>query len=94
MKTTVNKSASLFAGAVACTLLFAGCAPTTPQWDAQFGESMRIAMQQQTLNPDAGGTAPVNGIEAVTGRESITRYRDSFKEPTQPTSAFTIGVSR
>ena len=78
----------------ALPLLLAGCVQTTPQWDSRFGESMRLAQQQQTLNPNAGGDAPVNGIDATSGREAITRYRNSFREQQPQSSAFTIGVSR
>ncbi len=70
------------------------CAPTTPQWDSTFGLSARLAQQQQTLYPDAGGDDPVNGIDGATGRESIERYRSSYKEPPQQSNAFTIGVGR
>ena len=81
-------------GGIAVALMATACAPTTPQWDAQFGDSVRIAKQQQTLYPTAGGDAAVNGVEGMVARESIIRYRDSFKEPAPPSSAFTIGVSR
>jgi hypothetical protein len=76
------------------SLILSACVPTTPQWDAQFGQSVRLAQQQQVLNPNAGGDAPANGIDAVSGREAIGRYRNSFKEPTPVNSSFTIGVSR
>ncbi len=79
---------------LALPLLLAGCVQTTPQWDSQFGESVRLAQQKQTLNPAAGGDAPVNGIEGVTGREAVTRYRNSFKEPQPANNSFTIGVGR
>lgn len=79
---------------LALPLLLAGCVQTTPQWDSQFGESVRLAQQQQVLNPAAGGDAPVNGIEGVTGRETVTRYRNSFKEPQPASNSFTIGVAR
>lgn len=85
MKTTLK---------IALPLLLVGCAPTTPQWDSQFGQSVRLAQQQQILNPNAGGDAPVNGIEGSTGREAYTRYRNSFKEPQPQSSAFTIGIGR
>ncbi len=79
---------------IASALLLTGCVQTTPQWDSRFGQSLRLAQQQQTLNPAAGGDAPVNGIEGITGRETVTRYRNSFKEPQPASNAFTIGVGR
>ncbi len=74
--------------------MLAACVQTTPQWDGRFGESVRLAQQQQVLNPAAGGGAPANGIEGITGREIVTRYRGSFKEPQPASNAFTIGVAR
>lgn len=75
-------------------LSLTACVPTTPQWDAEFGQSVRLSKQQQIIDPTAGGDAPVNGIDGASGREAIVRYRSSFKEPTPTSSAFTIGVSR
>ena len=84
----------LLSGAVLLSLT--ACVPTTPQWDAQFGQSVRLSQQQQIIDPTAGGDAPVNGIDGASGREAIVRYRSSFKEPDPAAarSAFTIGVSR
>lgn len=78
----------------ALPLVLAACAPNTPRWDSQFGETVRLTAQQQTLNPDAGGDAPVNGIDGATGRESIGRYRSSFREPPPPAAPISIGVAR
>jgi hypothetical protein len=75
-------------------LALTACVPTTPQWDAQFGQSVRLTQQQQIIDPTAGGDAPVNGIDGASGREAIVRYRSSFKEPAPASSSFTIGVSR
>jgi hypothetical protein len=57
------------------------CAPTTPQLDKQFGDSVRQTRAQQVMNPQAGGDAPVNGVDGAVARESIGRYRSSFREP-------------
>ncbi len=75
-------------------LSLAACVPTTPQWDARFGQSVRLTQQQQIIDPTAGGDEPVNGIDGASGREAIVRYRSSFKEPAPASSSFTIGVSR
>lgn len=82
----------LLSGVVLLSLT--ACVPTTPQWDAQFGQSVRLTQQQQIIDPTAGGDAPVNGIDGASGREAIVRYRSSFKEPAPESSSFTIGVSR
>ncbi len=93
--TRQSLSRALRAGAM-CSLLLtlSACAPTTPRWDSQFGETVRLTAQQQVLNPDAGGDAPVNGIDGATGRESIGRYRSSFREPPPPAAPISIGVAR
>jgi hypothetical protein len=59
----------LLSGAVLLSLT--ACVPTTPQWDAQFGQSVRLSQQQQIIDPTAGGDAPVNGIDGASGREAI-----------------------
>ncbi len=70
------------------------CVPTTPQWDSQFGQSVRQAQLQQTIDPNAGRDVAVNGIDGASGREAVVRYRNSFKEPSPANPSFTIGVSR
>jgi len=70
------------------------CVPTTPQWDKQFGESVRQTRAQQTMNPQAGGDAPVNGVDGAVARESIGRYRSSFREPPPAPAPMAIGTGR
>jgi hypothetical protein len=92
--TTLNTQYRRLLLAAVASLVLTACVPTTPQWDAQFGQSVRLSQQQQIIDPTAGGDAPVNGIDGASGREAIVRYRSSFKEPAPASSAFTIGVSR
>ena len=66
------------------------CVPTTPQWDKQFGESVSQIRIRQTMDLQAGGDAPVNGIDGAAARESIGRYRSSFREPPPAASPLTI----
>lgn len=74
-------------------VLLAACAPTTPHWDATFGETVRTAVAQQTLNPDASrDTDPVSGIDGAAGAAAITLYRESFTKPQPQPNVFTIGV--
>jgi hypothetical protein len=70
------------------------CAPTTPLLDKQFGDSVRQTRAQQIMNPQAGGDAPVNGVDGVVARESIGRYRSSFREPIPVPSQMTSGTGR
>lgn len=70
----------------------AGCAPTTPQYDSRFGQSVRMTMAQQTLNPDAASKNVPESMDGPAARESAVRYRNAFKEPPPPQNVFNIGV--
>jgi hypothetical protein len=70
------------------------CVPTTPQWDKQFGDSVRQTRAQQIMNPQAGGDAPVNGVDGAVARESIGRYRSSFREPLPAPTPMAVGTGR
>lgn len=79
--------------AFAAICLLGACAQTTPRTDVTFGNAVRIAVAQQTLNPDASkNTDPVSGIDARAARDAVDRYHKSFKEPTPHPSVFTIGI--
>lgn len=81
----------LLAGCAAC--LLSACAPTTPHWDANFGNSVRAAVAQQILNPEASQNPDqVSGMDGRAARETIDRYQKSFKEPAPQQNVFTIGV--
>lgn len=83
----------LMAG-IAAVILLAGCASTTPAWDAVFGDTVRAAAAQQTLNPDASrNTDPVAGVDGRAAREAINRYQKSFVEKEPQPNVFTIGIS-
>lgn len=77
---------------VLCSLT--ACVQTTPQWDSQFGESARLAVARQTLNPDAASKAVPEAMDGNASREAVGRYRGSFKEPPQNNNGFVIGVGR
>ncbi|MEW5773581.1 MAG: hypothetical protein AB1916_08670 [Thermodesulfobacteriota bacterium] len=64
----------LFVPVLAC--LLAGCAAQEPQ--RPMGQSVRRAVQAQILNPDAGGTEPVAGLDGQAGRQVLQGYRDGF----------------
>lgn len=73
--------------------LLPACA-TTPQWDAHFGDTVRIARAQQVLNPAAAGNAdPVAGLDGRSARSALERYHKSFATPEPVSNSFTIGVS-
>lgn len=81
----------LLAGGTACML--SACAPTTPHWDTNFGNSVRAAVAQQTLNPEASQNPDqVRGMDGRAAREAVDRYQKSFKQPEPQPNVFTIGV--
>ncbi len=73
--------------------MLGGCAVSpTPNYDARFGDAVRSARQQMTLNPNAGATAgPVVGMDGRAGRETVIRYQDSFKAPPAVVNVINIG---
>ena len=79
--------------ALASLLGLSGCASSnTPNLDAKFGQAVRNARQQQTLNPSAGtNTDPVLGIDAAAAVHTQGQYVDSFKTP--PKSFEVLGTT-
>ena len=76
---------------LACALL-AGCASSTPNYDARFGDAVRQARQAQTLNPNAATTAvPIGGLDGRTAREAAERYHETFKSPPPVVNVINIG---
>lgn len=66
---------------------------TTPTLDREFGNSVRQARAQQTLNPDAGRTPrPVNGLDAPAAAAAYQNYQQSFITRDDQGNGFTIGV--
>ena len=83
---------------IAAAALLAGCGSTTPHYDAHFGEAVRTARMQMTLNPEAGKTPGV-GVDGATGMDgratahTMDRYERSFKTPPQAVNVINIGGS-
>ena len=72
----------------------AGCAGSTPRWDARFGDATRAAFAQQILHPDgARDQRPVTGTDGQSAAAAHGRYQKSFTEAPPAQSPFTIGVS-
>lgn len=79
----------LLAGAA---LTLAGCATSTPNLDAHFGEAVLAARAQQTINPNASlNTDPVAGLDGRAAKEAMGRYHDSFKTPPPTFNVINIG---
>jgi hypothetical protein len=68
--------------AIAASLTLTGCASTTPNLDARFGEAVMQARAAQTINPDASNNPdPVSGLDGRAARSAMERYHESFKTP-------------
>lgn len=88
----MKKRGMLVAAAALGCLGVTGCVPTTPRWDSTFGETPRLMAAQQTLDPDAGSRTVSELMDGSASRESVVRYRSTFKEPPPPVNVFNIGV--
>ena len=70
-------------------LVLAGCASsTTPRLDARFGDAVRQVRALQTIDQSASSNPdPVAGIDGPAARNTVDRYRESFKTPPATSSA-------
>jgi hypothetical protein len=76
----------------AALAMLAGCATTTPHYDARFGDAVRQARSAMTIHPGAPARPdPVAGIDGQAAREAIARYQDSFKAPPPVVNVINIG---
>jgi hypothetical protein len=79
--------------ALAGSALLCSCASSvTPNYDARFGDAVRQARAQMTLNPNAGsGPAVVTGMDGKSAREAVILYQDTFKTPPPVVNVINIG---
>jgi hypothetical protein len=84
-----------FAMAIAAGFLLAGCASTTtPYLDQHFGEAVKAARAQQTINPDASKNPdPVAGVDGRAAKDAMDRYHKSFENPPASFNVLNIGGS-
>jgi len=76
------------------TGLLAGCSTTTPNYDTRFGEAVRNAKRQMTINPDAGKTTDMaTGMDGMAAHESTILYQETFKSPPPAVNVINIGGS-
>ncbi len=88
MSTTIHRR-TLIAVAIAA---LAGCAANTPNLDAHFGEAVRTARAQQTINPDGPRNPdPVAGLDGRAAKSAMDTYQDSFKAPPPTFNVINIG---
>lgn len=82
------------AGVLAVATGLGGCVATSPNWDANFGESARTLSAQQVIAPDASlNPSPVTGIDGKAAQGAMGEYAKSYTQPQQSqTGGFTLGV--
>jgi hypothetical protein len=72
--------------------LVSGCASSpTPRYDARFGDAVRQARQMMIINPNAGTTTPLVGMDGKAAAEALGRYQDAFKTPPPVVNVINIG---
>ena len=76
-------------------LMLAGCNSMTPNYDQHFGEALRNARRQMTINPNAAidNPGPAPGMDGMAAHEAMQRYQDSFKTPPPAVNVINIGGS-
>ncbi|TFY96895.1 hypothetical protein [Ramlibacter rhizophilus] len=73
-------------------MLLAGCASSTPNYDARFGDAVRQARQAMVLNPaPAPGSVPIGTLDGKVAREAAERYHETYKAPPRPVNVINIG---
>ncbi len=70
-----------------------GCTSSPTTVDANFGQAVRRAQAQQTLDPDAPSRPrrPA-GADGQAAKSSIDRYQKSFDAPPPPVNVLNIGI--
>ena len=85
----------LSAALLSLSATVAGCASTTPHWDATFGDSVRAATASQVIDPAAvHNPNPVTGIDGRAALAAQARYEASFAKPGAAEKAMTTNSAK
>ncbi|MBG0788976.1 MAG: hypothetical protein H0S80_00590 [Desulfovibrionaceae bacterium] len=57
-----------------------------------FGSSVRLAVSEQTANPEAGGDAPVVGIDGKYAAAAAAKYQKGPREASEAKSSSIFGI--
>jgi hypothetical protein len=75
------------------TLFFAGCATEPSRVEMDYGTSYKLAIHNQTLNPDAEKNIdPVYGIEGQIAKKNVDKYQKSFERPLPASNTYIMTV--
>lgn len=73
-------------------ILLSGCA--TNRLENDFGTSYKLAVMNQTLNPDAEkNLKPVEGMDGQAAQKVLEKYHTGFEKPTQTMPVFSFGIA-
>ncbi|MES2322095.1 MAG: hypothetical protein V4633_07530 [Pseudomonadota bacterium] len=78
MTTFIKPGAAL----LALSTLLGGCAVSSPQFEANFGNSVRATVASQVADPAAvRNTDPVTGLDGRAAQMAQIQYEKSFAKP-------------
>ncbi len=88
----MNKKLSLFFVWIILLFLGAGCTGLSSQLDRDHGNSVHLAIANQTLHPEAAkNLEPVTGMDGEAAEAVTERYRKDFEKP-EPTVPYTLTI--
>ena len=75
-------------------LAMAGCAnPPLSEVDQNFGNAVRAAIAQQTINPDASRNRdPVTGIDGKAGVGAVDSYHQTYEAKTSQGTPINVNI--
>lgn len=80
---------------LALSTLLGGCAATSPQWEANFGNAVRAAVAAQVADPAAVRNAdPIAGMDGRAAQAAQRQYEQSFAKPTAAPAAMISGSGK
>lgn len=83
------------AALLALSTLLGGCAATSPQWEANFGNSVRATVASQVADPAAVRNAePVTGLDGRAAQAVQIQYEKSFSKPSAAPAAMISGSGK
>ena len=81
-----------------CVSLFSGCTSYSaqmPNYDTRFGNAVREARLNMTINPGAGKNPDqAIGMDGISAREAVILYQGTFRTPPPVVNVINIGGVR
>ncbi len=71
---------------------YSGITPPGTSHTPAFGSSVRLAAQEQTAHPEAGGDEPVVGIDGKYAAKAAARYQEGPREKKEARTGSIFGI--